>query len=142
MRAVMQGNRARDSSPETRLRSELHRAGLRFRLHRKIGSGRSAPRPDVVFPRERVALFLDGCFWHSCPAHGTKPGTNSEYWHAKLERNRARDARNTQTLLAAGWLVIRVWEHEDPHDAALRVRDDVLRRRASTVGSGCEYCRP
>jgi DNA mismatch endonuclease, patch repair protein len=126
----MQGNRRLDTSPELRLRSELHRLGLRFRLHRKIGVGRSAPRPDIVFPRERVALFLDGCFWHSCPEHGNRPATNSSYWDAKLERNRERDVRNDRDLESAGWLVLRVWEHEDSWQAANRVCEVVRQRRA------------
>src|SRR4051794_5345566 len=114
----MQGNRGRDTSPELRLRSELHWRGLRFRLHRRVGEGRSAPRPDLVFPRKRVAVFVDGCFWHGCPAHGVRPRTNADYWAAKIERNRERDERNDDALAASGWAVIRVWEHESPTVAA------------------------
>lgn len=120
-RRVMQGNRRSDTRPEKALRSELHRRGLRFRIDLKVGTGRSAPRPDVVFPRALVAIYVDGCFWHACPVHGVEPRTNSDYWRAKLARNVARDARNREALEREGWLVIRVWEHEDPRDAADRI---------------------
>jgi DNA mismatch endonuclease (patch repair protein) len=76
---------------------------------------------DIIFPRQRVAVFLDGCFWHGCPDHGVRPRTNADYWSAKLDRNRARDAETDADLEAIGWLVMRVWEHEPPHDAAQRV---------------------
>jgi DNA mismatch endonuclease (patch repair protein) len=131
VRLVMQGNRRRDTKPEKALRSVLHRRGLRFRVDRKLGSGRSAPRPDVVFVRERIAVFLDGCYWHGCPMHGTQPKTNGAYWSAKIARNRARDTRNTRALTDAGWIVIRVWEHEEPTAAADIVEAAVRRARLS-----------
>lgn len=111
------------------MRSELHRLGLRYRLQRRIGDGRGAPTPDLLFSRERVAVFVDGCFWHGCPEHGTSPTTNSGYWTTKIARNQARDLRNNAELALAGWTVVRIWEHEDPAAAALRVRDAVLARR-------------
>jgi DNA mismatch endonuclease (patch repair protein) len=86
-------------------------------------------RVDVVFTRVRVAVFIDGCFWHSCPEHGTSPEVNTEYWAAKLARNRERDARNNEALEAAGWHVVRVWEHEDPEVAAARIAAAVATRR-------------
>lgn len=129
-RAVMIGNRRKDTRPERALRSALHRRGLRFRLDRKIGTGRSAPRPDVVFPSEKVAVFLDGCYWHGCAEHGTRPRTNSVYWDAKVARNRARDLRNTAALEGEGWTVIRIWEHELPEVAAARVEAVLSRLRA------------
>lgn len=128
VRAVMAGNRKRDTHPERALRSALHRRGLRYRVDLKIGSGRSAPRPDVVFPRARVAVFVDGCFWHGCPEHGVSPATNSAYWSAKLARNRSRDAENVRALEDAGWVVIRIWEHEDPAAAATRVEGALASR--------------
>jgi DNA mismatch endonuclease, patch repair protein len=129
IRSQMQGNRSQDTRPEVAVRSALHRIGLRFRKNR-----RPAPhlrfRADVVFPTDRVVLFVDGCFWHACPDHGTTPRTNSDYWSAKLERNLARDARNQAILEQEGWLVLRAWEHEDPSDVAARVADAIsLRRR-------------
>ncbi|CAN5574839.1 very short patch repair endonuclease [soil metagenome] len=109
---VMRGNRKVDTSPEVRLRSALHRAGLRFRKARMIEVDGLRVRPDVVFPRQRVAIFVDGCFWHSCPQHGTWPRTNSAYWIPKLQRNVERDHLVNAALTAGGWSVVRVWEHE------------------------------
>lgn len=120
VRAVMQGNRSRDTSPEVALRSELHRRGLRFRKHTALVPGLRF-RPDVVFPRQRIAVECLGCFWHRCPAHGVTPATNSAYWRAKLERNVERDRRNAAALAVAGWELVVVWEHEDPVVAADRV---------------------
>jgi DNA mismatch endonuclease (patch repair protein) len=84
-------------------------------------------RADVVFARARVAVFVDGCFWHRCPQHGTRPRTHSDYWQAKLDRNVARDRRNDDALTDAGWAVVRIWEHEDADAAADRVQTIVDR---------------
>lgn len=116
----MQGNRSIDTRPELALRSELHRRGYRFRKSVSPIEGLRC-RVDVVFLRARVAIFVDGCFWHRCPEHGTHPRTNSSYWQVKLDRNVARDRRNNDALTASGWTVVRVWEHEDVHDAADRI---------------------
>jgi DNA mismatch endonuclease, patch repair protein len=117
----MQGNRGTDTRPEVALRSALHRLGLRFFKNRRpVMSIRH--RADVVFPTRQVAVFVDGCFWHCCPEHGNTPRTNSEYWRAELDRNRERDERVDVLLAAAGWRVIRIWEHEHPESAAERVR--------------------
>ena len=97
----------------------LHTAGLRFRVDLPVRVEGSRPiRPDVVFPRRRVALFIDGCFWHGCPIHGTSPSTNSHYWLPKIRENQERDRRHVALLEAAGWQVIRVWEHEHPAEVA------------------------
>ncbi|HKG38389.1 MAG TPA: very short patch repair endonuclease [Conexibacter sp.] len=128
-RAVMQANRATDTRPEVALRSALHRRGLRFRKNARPAAAVRC-RADVVFPTARVVVFVDGCFWHRCPQHGTSPSTNSAYWQAKLDRNVARDRRNEEGLAACGWTVIRVWEHEGPERAAARV-EQVVRRAAS-----------
>jgi DNA mismatch endonuclease, patch repair protein len=118
-REIMRANRRRDSGPERALRSALHRAGLRFRVDFPIRtSGRRPIRPDVVFPGRRVAVFVDGCFWHGCPQHGTQPATNEVYWTQKIGANRDRDLSTTAALKAAGWTVLRFWEHEDPGVAA------------------------
>jgi DNA mismatch endonuclease (patch repair protein) len=106
----MQGNRS-DSRPEQELRSELHRRGLRFRKHLNVLPGARC-KPDVVFTRARVAVFLDGCFWHSCPLHGTASKSNPDWWAEKLRRNVERDRRNDALLTQAGWTVLRFWEHE------------------------------
>ncbi len=81
----------------------------------------SRVRPDVVFPRLRIAVFVDGCFWHCCPTHGTVPKRNADWWVEKLERNRLRDRRVDDDLEAAGWIVVRVWEHEPSEQAAARI---------------------
>jgi DNA mismatch endonuclease, patch repair protein len=120
VRAVMQGNRAVDTRPELALRSELHRRGNRFRKTVAPVKGLRC-RADIVFVRARVAVFIDGCFWHRCPKHGTSPSTNSDYWQVKLDRNVARDRRNNDALTASGWAVVRVWEHEAVLDAADRI---------------------
>ena len=118
----MVGNRRRDTRPEVALRRELHRRGLRYRVDYSPLPGLRC-RVDLAFTRARVAVFVDGCFWHSCPEHGTRPRTNSDYWEAKLALNRARDARNNEALGLSGWRVVRVWEHEDHKAAADRIVD-------------------
>jgi DNA mismatch endonuclease (patch repair protein) len=116
----MRANRRRDTGPELELRSSLFSRGLRYRVDYPIRAAADARpiRPDVVFPGAKLAVFVDGCFWHCCPRHGTRPGRNSEYWDAKLQRNVDRDRRYDALLREAGWTVIRVWEHEDPEEAA------------------------
>jgi DNA mismatch endonuclease (patch repair protein) len=113
----MRANRRRDTGPELRLRSALHALGLRFRVDRRPEIA-IACRADVVFSRRRVAVFVDGCFWHGCPTHYVVPSTNRAYWTAKIEGNRRRDSAMAVALEAAGWRVVRVWEHEVPADAA------------------------
>ncbi|WP_460783926.1 very short patch repair endonuclease [Microbacterium tumbae] len=117
----MQANRRRDTKPELRIRSLLHAAGFRYRCDLRIDLVDSRTRPDIVFTRKRVAVFVDGCFWHCCPIHGAPPRANSDYWKPKLRRNAARDIEHTQALKAAGWTVVRVWEHEDAREAAIRI---------------------
>ena len=124
----MKATRRRDTPAEVALRSALHRLGLRFRVDAApLPHGRR--RADVVFRRARVAVFVDGCFWHGCPEHGTQPKQNGERWRAKLEQNRARDEETNGELLEAGWLVLRFWEHDDPATAARAVRDAVAARQ-------------
>jgi DNA mismatch endonuclease (patch repair protein) len=127
-RARMSRQRARDTEVELALRRELHRLGLRYRVHRRpIRAVRR--EADVVFGPARVAVFVDGCFWHGCPVHATWPKRNAEFWRVKIEGNRARDGETDRLLDAAGWLALRVWEHEDPVAAAERVRCAVAARR-------------
>lgn len=104
----------RDSVPEIRLRQELHHRGLRFRVNVRGLPG----TPDVAFTRARIAVFVDGCFWHGCPIHATLPKNNREWWQAKFDATRERDARKDKDLETLGWRVIHVWEHEDPGEAA------------------------
>lgn len=116
----MKANRSRNTSPEILLRSALHRRGLRFRIHRRAEPDLRTT-PDVVFGPTKTAVFVDGCFWHSCPSHGTIPKSNGRWWKEKLEANVERDRRADAALRARGWHVIRVWEHEPPEDAAARI---------------------
>ncbi|WP_353988630.1 very short patch repair endonuclease [Ruicaihuangia caeni] len=119
-RRNMQANRSRDTKPELAVRRLLHAAGLRYRVAcRPIPDLRRTA--DVVFTRRRVALFIDGCFWHSCPLHGRAPAINAGYWSPKLQRTRDRDRETTEKLAAEGWTVLRFWEHEDPADIAAAV---------------------
>jgi DNA mismatch endonuclease (patch repair protein) len=112
--------RRRDTAPELELRSELHRRGLRYRVDRR--PLKTVPsRADLVFGPAKVAVYVDGCFWHSCPEHGTMPRSNEAFWQEKLARNQARDAAVNQLLAAEGWTVVRIWEHEEIADAADRV---------------------
>ena len=117
----MRRNRWADSGPELRLRSVLHRHGYRFRTHLAIRTPDRLVRPDIVFTRARLAVFVDGCFWHCCPIHGTQPKANTDYWRPKLERNAVRDRAVDRALTEAGWVVLRAWEHEDPEAVAKRV---------------------
>lgn len=127
VRRRMQSTRQRDTPPEIALRSTLHRMGLRFRVDRPI-EGVPRVRPDIVFVSARVAVFVDGCFWHACPKHGTIPKTNTDWWIRKLRLNVERDRRHDAALSAAGWKVIRIWQHEDPEKAA-RLIFEVVKRQ-------------
>jgi DNA mismatch endonuclease (patch repair protein) len=122
----MKGIRRRDTAPERALRSALHRLGFRFRVDYPIQVEGRSPRPDLAFTRRRVAVFLDGCFWHGCPEHSRPPKKNSSYWGPKIARNMERDQEHDERLRAAGWKVIRIWEHEDPAIAARRVEAALL----------------
>ena len=127
-RRQMRATPQRDTPAETSIRSELHRRGLRFRLHRRLipGFRRTA---DIVFPNARIAVFVDGCFWHGCPKHGTLPRSHRAWWRDKIETNWLRDADTDKRLRSTGWRVIRIWEHEDPVQAIRRV-ETALRTRA------------
>lgn len=129
IRERMRATKRRDTAAEMALRRELHRRGLRYRVDQApLASVRR--RADIVFRPRRVAVFVDGCFWHSCPLHGTIPRANREWWQQKLEANARRDRCTDQTLLDASWQVIRVWEHEDPIAAADRVMRALRRAEA------------
>src|SRR4051812_36672601 len=126
----MKGNRKRDTGPERALRSALHALGMRYRVDHSISvPGGRAIRADVAFPRARLAVFVDGCFWHVCPQHGTAPRANATYWTPKLRRNVERDREVDDRLVRAGWTVLRFWEHEDPNDSAHEIRRRLARLR-------------
>ena len=107
----------------------MHEVGLRYRIHQRPlpGLRREA---DIVFRRVKVAVFVDGCFWHGCPLHSTKPKRNNDFWVAKIEGNSARDRATDEALRDAGWVSIRVWEHESAEEAAATVRQIVESRSA------------
>jgi DNA mismatch endonuclease (patch repair protein) len=120
-RARMSAQRSTNTTPEVALRRALHAAGLRYFVHRR-------PLPalrrtaDMVFPRAKVAVFVDGCFWHGCPAHGNVPRANAWYWPEKIRKNKLRDADTDARLLESGWTPLRIWEHEPVDVAVDRVR--------------------
>jgi DNA mismatch endonuclease (patch repair protein) len=124
----MQGNRGRDTRPELALRRRAHAEGLRYRVGiRPIPAIRRTA--DLVFPNRKIAVFLDGCFWHRCEVHFKLPRTNRDYWSQKIARNVARDRDTDELLIAAGWTVIRVWEHEPPDAAVTRIQLVISRAR-------------
>jgi DNA mismatch endonuclease (patch repair protein) len=126
-RRSMQSNKGRDTAPELLIRKLLHADGLRYRVNfRPIPTLRRTA--DIVFTRARLAVFIDGCFWHGCLEHYQRPGTNREYWDRKVLRNRERDVETTGALTANGWHVLRVWEHEaiaDPAAVMNRIRREL-----------------
>jgi DNA mismatch endonuclease, patch repair protein len=118
--------RGRDTKPEVRLRKELWRLGLRYRLVNSLPG-----RPDLVLKAKRAVVFVDGCFWHRCPRHSVEPKTNREFWKNKLDTNVRRDRRADRALRKLGWRVVRVWEHqvrEDPVLLAMQVLRRIERR--------------
>lgn len=123
----MRANRARDTCAELQVRRILHRAGYRYRVDYRP-SRRVRSRADIVFTRAKIAVYLDGCFWHGCPLHATLPKRNADYWVPKLTRNRERDMEVTDALTSEGWLVLRYWEHEAAPDVALRIIASVRAR--------------
>ncbi|MFI2278303.1 very short patch repair endonuclease [Catenuloplanes sp. NPDC020197] len=123
----MSRQKRRDTAPEVALRKLLHARGLRFRVAWPI-PGMSRRSVDIAFTRARVAVFVDGCFWHMCPVHQTSPASNSEWWSTKLATNQARDIATNNHLTESGWTVVRIWEHEDPEKAAERVMNLVRPR--------------
>ncbi|MFE4503900.1 very short patch repair endonuclease [Rhodococcus sp. NPDC056743] len=127
VRANMRANRSRDTKPELRVRQIVHSLGLRYRV---------AARPlsdckftaDLVFTRARVAVFVDGCFWHACPEHYRLPKTHRDYWAKKAEGNQARDRHVVASLVDAGWIAMRFWEHENPTAVAQAIQRQVVSR--------------
>lgn len=126
--AIGKANRRTGTKPEMLVRVTLHRRGLRFRKDYLLRVGTVRVRPDVVFTRAKVAVFVDGCFWHRCPEHASTPKRNLEYWLPKLQANVERDRRVDDALEAEGWLVVRLWEHEAVEVAADRIEGAVRPR--------------
>jgi DNA mismatch endonuclease (patch repair protein) len=123
----MLGNRS-ESAIERALRSELHRRGLRFRKHVSPLRGFRC-KTDITFPRQKVAVFVDGCFWHRCPEHGSRPKANASWWKTKLDANVARDKRNDRALRGAGWIVLRFWTHVPVEEMADQIASVVQSKR-------------
>ncbi|WP_079178817.1 very short patch repair endonuclease [Streptomyces humi] len=111
---------SRDTAPEIAVRKLLHSAGFRYRVNVPV-PGMSRRTIDIVFSKAKIAVFLDGCFWHGCPEHATQPKANAAWWRTKLDKNVARDLETTEHLTARGWTVLRFWEHESPADVAHRI---------------------
>ncbi len=124
----MQRQARKDTNPELELRRLLHRRGLRYRVGTKV-PGMPRRTIDIAFTTVKVAIFVDGCFWHGCPEHGTWPAANGDWWRAKILKNQARDRETTEHLTEAGWCVRRVWEHEQPAETADELVEIVRHRR-------------
>lgn len=133
---MMRKMRRAGTRPEMAVRSALHRRGLRFVVDRTPPGTNRRRRVDVLLRGARIALFVDGCFWHSCPEHGVLPRANRNWWRVKLRGVALRDRDTDAQLTAAGWLVVRAWEHEDPVEVAERVHVLVM-ERMSTTSSRC-----
>jgi DNA mismatch endonuclease (patch repair protein) len=120
--------RRRDTEPEMQVRRALHRRGLRYIVNASL-PGMARRRADLLFRGSRVAVFVDGCFWHSCPLHASKPKVNGSWWEEKLSGNVRRDRETDAWMKGQGWLVIRVWEHEDAENVADQVEREVRARQ-------------
>jgi DNA mismatch endonuclease, patch repair protein len=128
----MRANRGRDTAPEVALRAALHSLGLRFRKNARLDLGSSRRvRPDITFSGLRLAVFVDGCYWHGCTEHRSIPASNVAFWTEKIEGTRRRDSMQVEWLEAAGWAVLRIWEHEPLEQALMRVTDTVSRLKQS-----------
>jgi DNA mismatch endonuclease (patch repair protein) len=123
-RTSMLGNRSRDTKPELLVRRALHARGFRYRVDVRPESTLRT-RADVVFTRRRIAVYIDGCFWHGCPQHGTQPKSNADYWTPKLARNIERDIESTRALEERGWVVLRFWSHEPVDEVVARIAGEV-----------------
>jgi DNA mismatch endonuclease (patch repair protein) len=130
----MQANRRRDTRPELALRRILHAHGWRFRVDYPPIPGLRR-RADIAFPKRKIAVFVDGCYWHACPAHGTQARSNAAFWADKLSSNERRDRDTDERLGQAGWTVVRVWEHEQPAEAAERVETQLRARQEGRSGA-------
>jgi DNA mismatch endonuclease (patch repair protein) len=132
----MRGNRSRDTKPELALRHILFGRGLRYRVNYQPLPEDRRFKADIVFPRAKVVVLVDGCFWHGCEQHFHHPKTHVDYWDAKIARNKDRDAQVNGRLEEDGWTVLRFWEHEDAEHAADVVETTVRRRALPQVGDG------
>jgi DNA mismatch endonuclease (patch repair protein) len=125
----MENQRSRDTKPELLIRRLVHASGLRYRVDALLPIWGVRRRADLLFTRVRVAVFVDGCFWHGCPKHATAPKSNAAWWQAKIDRNIARDADTNRRLTKAGWQIVRIWEHTPADEAAEQIYRSVTGRR-------------
>lgn len=128
--ARMSRQGSRDTAPEIAVRRLLHASGMRYRVNVPV-PGMARRTIDIVFPRTKVAVFLDGCFWHGCPLHATQPKSNAEWWRNKLDKNIARDSETSLHLAEEGWTVMRFWEHEPVQDVARKITETVAAKRSA-----------
>ena len=131
---VMKRVKTKDTAPETAIRKRLFAAGIRFRVqykpdHPKLGRASI----DIAFPKHKIAVFVDGCFWHACPEHGAVPKANNAWWADKLKSNVARDTRITETLEHSGWRVLRFWSHETPEEVCDHIREALQAERITNL---------
>ncbi len=131
VRARMQKQKRRDTDPEIQVRKRLHAAGIRYRVDNKLEADLRT-RGDIVWRGLRIAVFIDGCYWHGCPLHVTRPKANADWWARKLDGNVTRDRRADTVLAARGWTVLRYWEHDSPAAVAGAIKVEIRRRRATT----------
>jgi DNA mismatch endonuclease, patch repair protein len=129
--------RRTDTKLEVRVRSMVHRRGLRYRKDYPVRVAGHLVRPDIAFTRAKVAVFIDGCFWHLCPDHGQIPASNTAFWKDKLERNAARDLEQTRALESAGWTVLRIWEHVSIEDAVQSIVNAARGNPTSGTATRC-----
>ncbi|MET8082845.1 very short patch repair endonuclease [Micromonospora sp. NPDC005237] len=139
---TMRSNRSRDTKPELAVRRALFARGKRYRVGMRLTLPQRAVRPDIVFTRQRLAIFIDGCFWHGCPEHGRMPKDPTGYWHSKIDRNRNRDMLTDAALQQSGWRVARVWEHTPANEAVdliVAILDsDPVKVRSASATSGTD----
>ena len=143
--ANMRANKRKDTKPELALRRALHARGYRYRKDYRLDLTGARVRPDIAFTAKRVAVFVDGCFWHCCPQHGSQPANNTWYWQPKLARNVDRDRSADDALAAAGWEVVRIWEHESLEAAVAAVVSTLagaVARRAGRPARAAASSRP
>lgn len=134
--------KSRNTTPELLLRKAVWRRGMRFFTPsgwKRLTGTRPPGSPDLIFPRARLAVFVDGCFWHGCPEHYTAPDDNRDFWHGKLEKNMRRDQIVNAALAAAGWRVLRFWEHELKRGGIDLVADTIAAALAETVGTAHSF---
>jgi len=136
----MRSNRRSDTKPELALRSALHGMGYRYRKDFRLDLPLRRVRPDIAFTARKVAVFVDGCFWHACPDHGSKPKSNEWYWSPKLQKNVERDRAADAALEQAGWTVVRLWEHVPLADAVAQVIEAVGEPRRGEPQCGEPQC--